>query len=136
MYNHLLVPIAFHGQADDGTPALTVAIALSNPGARVTFLHVMDEMPGPTITYIPDTFRRELRAGLLAELGARAAVLPNAHAVLADGKPAPVILDWAGANGVDCIVITSHQPGLQDWFLGSTAARVVRHAHCAVHVLR
>ena len=36
----------------------------------------------------------------------------------------------------DCIVIGSHKPGLIDYLLGSTAARVVRHAPCAVHVLR
>ena len=36
----------------------------------------------------------------------------------------------------DCVVIASHRPGLQDYLLGSTAARVVRHAACSVHVLR
>ena len=52
------------------------------------------------------------------------------------GHPGRTITDYADENGIDCIVIASHQPGLQDYFLGSTAARVVRHAHCAVHVLR
>ena len=32
--------------------------------------------------------------------------------------------------------IASHQPGLQDYFLGSTAAKVVRHATCSVLVMR
>ena len=34
------------------------------------------------------------------------------------------------------IVIASHDPGLADYLLGSTAGRVVRHAHCSVLVVR
>ena len=46
------------------------------------------------------------------------------------------IIDFATSSGIDCIVIGSHRPGLSDYFLGSTASRVVRHAPCAVHVFR
>jgi len=46
------------------------------------------------------------------------------------------ITEYANTHGADCIVVASHQPGIKDFFLGSTAARVVRHAHCTVHVLR
>ena len=46
------------------------------------------------------------------------------------------IVDVAKDIHADCIVIGSHKPGLIDYLLGSTAARVVRHAPCAVHVLR
>lgn len=47
-----------------------------------------------------------------------------------------VITEYANKSDIDCVVIGSHKPGLRDYFLGSTAARVVRHAKCAVHVLR
>ena len=40
------------------------------------------------------------------------------------------------AQGVDLIIVASHRPGLQDYFLGSTAAKVVRHAKCSVLVIR
>jgi nucleotide-binding universal stress UspA family protein len=46
------------------------------------------------------------------------------------------IIDVAVQKNADCIVIGSHKPGLIDYLLGSTAARVVRHAPCNVHVLR
>ena len=58
----------------------------------------------------------------------------EAHVVT--GHAARTILDFAERIEADCIVIASHDPGIQDYFLGSTAARVVRHAHCAVHVVR
>lgn len=46
------------------------------------------------------------------------------------------IVDFATENDYECIVIGSHKPGLSDYLIGSTAARVVRHAPCAVHVHR
>jgi nucleotide-binding universal stress UspA family protein len=46
------------------------------------------------------------------------------------------ILAAAEERNVDLIVIGSHRPGFQDFLLGSTAARVVRHATCTVLVVR
>lgn len=56
--------------------------------------------------------------------------------VVIEGHAGHTIVDYAAKNGVDCIVVASHRPGFQDYFLGSTAARVVRHAPCSVHVVR
>jgi universal stress protein F len=50
------------------------------------------------------------------------------------GTPGSGILDAAEDLGIDLIVIGSHKPDLTDYFLGSTAARVVRHAQCPVLV--
>ena len=52
------------------------------------------------------------------------------------GRAHSVILAYAVEAGADLIVVASHQPGVQDFLLGSTAARVVRHATCSVLVLR
>ncbi|MBT8417397.1 MAG: universal stress protein, partial [Silicimonas sp.] len=57
-------------------------------------------------------------------------------AVLVPGHVHSTILEYAEENGVDCIVMGSHKPDLTDYLIGSTAARVVRHAPCAVHVYR
>ena len=46
------------------------------------------------------------------------------------------ILDVAEEKKADLIIVASHRPGLQDYFLGSTAAKVVRHANCSVLVVR
>ena len=53
-----------------------------------------------------------------------------------EGHSGRSILDWAEENGPDLIIIASHRPGMQDLLLGSTASQVVRHARCAVHVVR
>ncbi|WP_245271088.1 universal stress protein [Hoeflea phototrophica] len=67
--------------------------------------------------------------------GSLAASRPPLHAVQAR-HPGSTIVEYAAAHEIDCIIIASHRPGLQDCFLGSTASRVVRHAKCAVHVIR
>ncbi len=35
-----------------------------------------------------------------------------------------------------CIIVASHKPNVGDYLLGTTAARVVRHATCSVFVVR
>ncbi|MBT3764767.1 MAG: universal stress protein [Rhodospirillaceae bacterium] len=46
------------------------------------------------------------------------------------------IADHTTKIGADCTIVGSHKRELKDYFLGSTAARIVRHAPCSVHVLR
>jgi len=136
MYRNLLVPVAFHGESDDGGPALATARRLCADGGRITILHVMEEMPHRLANYLPDHYVTDLRNSVQDALDRLARPLPGAQTAIAEGKAAPAILDYAQDHHIDCIVIASHRPGLQDWLLGSTAARVVRHARCAVHVLR
>jgi nucleotide-binding universal stress UspA family protein len=71
-----------------------------------------------------------------AELDKRIEAQPDVSAAIIAGHSGRSIIDFAAANKADCIVIGSHKPGLIDYLLGSTAARVVRHAPRAVHVLR
>ncbi len=56
--------------------------------------------------------------------------------VLRQGAPSTEILEEAARIGADAIVLGSHRPDYTDFFLGSTAARVVRHARCTVVVER
>lgn len=45
------------------------------------------------------------------------------------GKPTEAILDYAKANNVDLIVMSTHgRSGVSKFMLGSVADRVVRHA--------
>ena len=135
MYDNILVPISFD-EDRDAEGSLAVARALSNAGGKITLLHVMEQIPGYAISYMPTDYITESRAAIQTELTAMAEGVPGGQAVLIEGNSGRTILEWADKHGVDCIVIASHRPGMQDLLLGSTATTVVRHATCAVHVLR
>ena len=79
MYSHILVPIAYDHDHDEGQP-LDIARRLCRDGGKVTFLHVMEEIPGYAINYMPDDFRDEARESIHADLEQRAAGFPNAEA--------------------------------------------------------
>ncbi|MDF1619459.1 universal stress protein [Pseudothioclava nitratireducens] len=135
MYSNILVPLALD---EDHNPdaALNVARALAAPGARITIMHVKDEVPGFAISYMPEGYGAELKRAIQATLEKLAAEFENGVAVVREGQPYHEIVDYAREAGTDCIVIASHRPGLGDYLIGSTAARVVRHAPCAVMVMR
>ncbi len=135
MYDNILVPIAFDHDRDTAE-ALDVARALAGQGARITALHVMEEVPSYVAQYLPEGQLAQNRAELEQRLAQGVAGAEDVKRVVIAGHPGHSIVEYARENGVDCIVIASHRPGIQDWFLGSTAARVVRHAHCSVHVSR
>ncbi|WP_208352212.1 universal stress protein [Pseudaestuariivita rosea] len=135
MYKNILVPIVFDKERDTN-PAIEVAQALAEDGARITLLHVMDEVPPYALSYLSEEYLTEARKAIVTEMEQMVSGVQNAHADVVSGHSGRTILEYAGEKGMDCIVITSHQPGMQDYLLGSTAARVVRHAKCAVHVIR
>jgi nucleotide-binding universal stress UspA family protein len=58
-------------------------------------------------------------------------------AVVREGKPFVEICSAAERLGANLIVLTTHGcTGLRRVWLGSTAERVARHAHCSVLVVR
>lgn len=135
MYSHILVPISFD-EDRDAAGAVHVARVLAGADSKVTLFHVMERVPGYAINYLPDDYVSSARAAIEEELGTMSEGIPNASAIVVEGHSGRTILDWADENDVDCIVIASHRPGMQDLLLGSTASQVVRHAKCSVHVIR
>lgn len=135
MYKNILVPVSFE-EDRDAAGAINVARLLAGDSGKVTLLHVMEQIPGYAISYVPDNYLVESRQAIEAELRDMAASLPSGAAQVIDGHSGRTILDYADQTEIDCIVIASHRPGMQDLLLGSTAAQVVRHASCAVHVIR
>lgn len=136
MYHNILVPVALHDESQD-LRAIAVAKALKSENARIILLHVLEEVPAYAASYLPpDQFeknQKEMKAALDKLADAADCDGPR-HVVW--GHSGRTILDEADQNRIDCIVMHSHRPALQDYFLGSTAAHVVRHAPCSVHVIR
>ncbi len=135
MYHNILVPISFDAERDTSGP-LKLAEMLATPGAAITLLHVVEHIPDYAISYMPAEYLTEARKAIQVELDRLAANLPNAVGLVIEGHSGRTILDWAEANKPDLIIMASHRPGMQDLLLGSTTTHVVRHAQCAVHVVR
>ncbi len=134
MYKKILVPMALdHGISPD---TLEVANALLSTGGEIIALHVYEAPQGSVSTYLDEKLVKAGFDHARADLEEKLAGLENIKPVIEKGHSARTIIDYASSNNIDCIVIGSHKPGLADYFLGSTAARVVRHAECAVHVHR
>lgn len=135
MYKHILVPISFE-EGRDAAGALRIAELLADDGGRVTLLHVIERLPSYAVSYMPQDYLKNARAAIETELEQMADGIPGGEAVVIDGHAGRTILDWAEENRPDCVVVASHRPGMQNLLLGSTATQVVRHAACAVHVIR
>lgn len=136
MYRNILVPVAFDHE-ERGITALGVAHQLKDDRGRITLLYVEDELPEFIEKHIPTGVAEARRKDMQAKLGTMASTISDdVDTQIASGHAGRTIVEYAIDHGVDCIVIASHKPGLQDYFLGSTAARVVRHSPCSVHVIR
>jgi universal stress protein F len=89
--------------------------------------------------HLPGDFHQKARLASETDLGVTAdkfGLGDKCEIFVREGNPAAEILDFADDAEIDLIVMQSHDPGLADYLLGSTAARVVRHAHCSVLVFR
>ena len=139
---HVLVPLDFSATADQ---ALTYAIAFTTPlQARLTLLHVLQIPPltleeGATAmagTYLED-LETEAHHLLQASLAQVQCAGLQCDCLLVQGTPTQAIVDTAGAQGVDLIIMGTHgRTGLTHVLLGSVAERVVREAPCPVLVTR
>ena len=135
MYDNILVPVSFEADRN-AREAMDIAQAIRAEGGKITLLHVMEQVPTYAISYTPQEYLVESRKAIDAELAEMASRIPGAQGIVVDGHAGRTITDWAEENAVDCIVIASRRPGMADLLLGSTAHQVVRHATCAVHVVR
>jgi nucleotide-binding universal stress UspA family protein len=135
MYKHVLVPVSF-GEDRNSDGAIAVARLLADEGAQITLLNVVEAVPTHALNYLPADYTEKRRQEIESALRQMVADIPNGAGAVATGHASRAILDWSDKHHVDCVVIASHRPGMQDLLLGSTAAKVVRHSKCAVHVLR
>ncbi|MEM0987533.1 MAG: universal stress protein [Pseudomonadota bacterium] len=138
MYKKILIPIALdHSKSDKGVDPVAVARQLGGPDATLVLFHVVDDIPPFVMAEIPVELAERAFENAQADMAAKVESLGiDAQAVVVRGNAGVTIVDYAKDNGVDCIAMASHRPELVDYLLGSTAARVVRHATCSVHVIR
>ena len=136
MFRNILLPVdVVHPER--AVEMIAAAQKLADDGADFVLFNVIHAMPAMADFALPEEYTkmatdksRETLEKILADNNMNAAIK------LCVGQPASEILEFQKDHDIDLIVIGSHRPGLQDYLLGSTAARVVRHAQCPVLVLR
>jgi len=136
MYKTILVPIDM-AHVEKGKAMIDIAMAHRGEDAQVILLNVVEELPAWVASQLPSGVLDESRQSALEELKAIADTANiNVDVEVRAGHPYKTILEVADKSGAELIIIASHQPGLEDYFLGSTAAKIVRHAKCSVLVVR
>jgi universal stress protein F len=136
MYKKIIVPVEM-GQLEKGEKILEKASALLDAGGEIVLLNIAENIPGYLTIDLPADFistsvtEAEQR---LKDMAARFGL--DVQVLVRVGSPAREIIATADELSADLIIIASHRPNLSNYLLGSTADRVVRHAHCSVLVDR
>ena len=145
-FKRILVPL-------DGSPlserALPSATALAGKsGSEILLLRVLDiPKPNPPTSHPEVTTGWERQARACAHQKAQSYLDAQqqevyrqgneVRALMHDGSPAEDILQVAGSEKVDLIVMSTHgRGGLALWSLGSVADKVARHSPCPVLLVR
>jgi nucleotide-binding universal stress UspA family protein len=145
-FKRILVPL-------DGSPvaerALPAALTLAEKfESQIILLQVLD-IPVPT----PPTSHPEVTIGWVREARQHAYREAESYletvqgeldqqgvktrTLLRDTAPAEDILDVAGAENIDLIIMSSHgRGGLARWTFGSVAEKIVHHSPCPVLLIR
>ena len=134
MYKKIIAALGLsHGH---GVTALDMARRMRAENGTIIALHVLEPVPGFASNYLLPDHESQIQTAAEAAIRERVGEPADAKVVVLSGYPGQTITEYAEEVGADCIIVGSHKPELQDYLLGSTAARVVRHAPCSVHVLR
>ncbi len=136
MYKSILVPIDL-SDFNKGEACIEIARKIGGADCEIHLLNVVEEVPTYVAVELPegllqkniDSARQKLSEMATAEGG-------HCDAQVRSGHAHRTILDTAYDTEAELVIVGSHRPGLQDYLLGSTAARVVRHATCSVLVIR
>lgn len=139
MFKTVLVPVDV-AHPDEARRILAAAKTLT--AAWDCELHVMTVVPDVGMAIVGSFLNKaqedESLAAAKAELHAAvddAGIAPTKFYIKA-GKIYDRIISTANEIDADLILISAHSPDLEDYLLGSNAARIVRHSKKSVLVLR
>lgn len=138
MYKTIIVPIDL-AHTELAAPMIDAAKGLADADAKIIVVNVVEDIPVHVAAMLPESEdihdKVEVNAKTaLEELVKKAGV--NAEVEVRTGHPPSAIISLAEDKDADLIIVASHRPDWHDYLLGSTAARVVRHAQRSVLVMR
>ena len=139
----ILVPVDF--SADSNRAVHYAAMLAGQVGASVELLHVVEDFSYGVLSEgyapnVPDLMQETINDAVERLASLQASVFPpgsDVDTVAYVGRPAPTILEYAKAGGVDLIVMGTHgRTGLSHLIMGSVAEKVLRAAPCPVLTVR
>ena len=141
MFKTILVAIDLNEPVSCRLPLVTAVTLARTFGAQLHVLTVVREVEAvlqakaaalgydPVVRYLENEIESLIRDADAYDLHPKIMVTVGAS-IYAE------ILAVADVVGADLVVVGSHRPVMQDYLLGTNAARVVRHARCSVLVAR
>ena len=137
----ILVPIDF---SDASLKALRYAVPFAEQfGATLSLVHIIEPMAfASDVPYAPPVVSDEeaeeaARKKLFSLASHEIQKLVQVKVHVRSGTAFVEILDAARSLEADLVIIATHgYTGLKHFLLGSTAERIVRHAHCPVLTVR
>ena len=136
MYNSILIPVDL-ANVTNVNSLIDHASVYSSSNSKIILLNVVEEIPSWAAVELPRGILDKSVQSSLEKLTALAASSSiEVEVEVRVGHPYQTILEVAEEKSAELIIVASHQPELQNYFLGSTAAKVVRHATCSVMVVR
>jgi len=139
--NHVLVPLDGSSLAECVLPHVIAIAPVSN--ARVTLLHVMQQPQAGAGTDAVDPIEWHLQKqnseryldGIVSQLN-NSGVL-GVERVILEGNPANSVIDYARANSVDLIVLSTHgQSGLSGWNVSSVVQKILLRSYKSILLVR
>ena len=139
MFKKILVPLDLSGRNEG---ALAAASQLARQGrARVLLLHVIqriEHVAPRELRGFYEQLEKSAREKMAVAARKLAAKKIDVRGTVVVGMPAAEIVDYAGANGVDLIVLSSHKIDLtrpnQGW--GTTSYKVGVLCQCPVLLVK
>ena len=135
MYKSILIPVDL---ANVTKVSSLIDHASEHSGnSKIILLNVVEDIPSWAAVELPrGILDKSVQSSTekLESLVASAGI--DVEVEVRVGHPYKTILAVAEEKGADLIIVASHQPDLQNYLIGSTAAKVVRHATCSVLVVR
>lgn len=134
MFNKILVPFDGSMAAEQ---AYALAVELAEKYRATLFVLLIARPPEPMVGTHANAYLNAVREHYkerFAALGRRAGMKDlKVHFDVRIGQPAELILDAAGQNDVDLIIMGRRgKTAVRGWPLGTVSERVLTYANCAV----
>ena len=136
-YDVIVVPVDF---SEESQNALQTALALAGDVSKLRVIHVLPPLEAISPAVVWGDLSDEHRIETVKKFAEKFLQTHGATGASLDvrvGGPANEITEFATEVKADLIVVSSHgYHGMKRFLLGSVAESVIRHADCAVLVLR